>query len=90
MGDTTELKINNHSLVVRSGEGMDYMKAVESYLNKQIAEVKASSRAVSTLDIALLAALNITGEVLKAREKLERVEKHSRVLSELIEKRIGC
>jgi len=90
MADTTELKINNHSLVVKSREGMDYMKAVEAYLNKQIAEVKESSRAVSTLDIALLAALNITGEIIKTRKKLERVEKHSKVLTEFIEKRIGC
>jgi len=90
MADTTELKINNHSLVVKSHEGMDYMKTVEAYLNKQIAEVKESSRAVSTLDIALLAALNITGEIIKTRKKLERVEKHSKILTEFIEKRIGC
>ncbi len=90
MGDTTELRINNHSLIVKSNEGMEYMKAVEAYLNRQIEEVKENTRAVSTLDIALLAALNITGEVIKTREKLEEVEQHSKVLSEFIEKRIGC
>ena len=90
MGETTEVRINNHSLVVKSNEGMENMKAVEAYLNEQIEEVKKTSRAVSTLDIALLAALNITGEVLKTREKLEKVEKHSKVLTEFIEERIGC
>ncbi len=90
MGDTTEIRINNHSLVVKSNEGMEYMKAVEAYLNQQIEEIKKTTRAVSTLDIALLAALNITGEVLKTREKLEKVEKHSKVLTEFIEERIGC
>ncbi len=90
MGDTTELKINNHSLVVKSGEGMEYMRAVEAYLNKQIEEVKENTRAVSTLDITLLAALNITGEALKTREKLEKIEKDSKALTEFIEKRIGC
>ncbi len=90
MGDTTEIRINNHSLVVKSSEGTEYMKAVEAYLNQQIEEVKKTTRAVSTLDIALLAALNITGEVLKTREKLEKVEKHSKVLTEFIEERIGC
>ncbi len=90
MGETTELRIDNHSLVVKSDEGMEYMRAVEAYLNQQIEEVRKNSRAVSTLDIALLAALNITGEVLKTKEKLEKVEKHSKALTEFIEERIGC
>jgi len=90
MGETTELRINNHSLVVKSTEGTEYIKAVEAYLNTQIEEVKKNSRAVSTLDVALLAALNITGEILKTRKQLEKVEEHSKALTEFIEERIGC
>ncbi|MFQ5427566.1 MAG: cell division protein ZapA [Thermodesulfobacteriota bacterium] len=90
MGKTAELNLNNHSLVVKSGEGTEYMRTVEAYLNKKIEEVKEGTRAVSTLDVALLAALNITGEVIKTRERLEKVERHSRELTDFIEKRIGC
>ncbi|MFQ5354639.1 MAG: cell division protein ZapA [Thermodesulfobacteriota bacterium] len=90
MGTKAELTLNNHSLVVQSGEGTEYMKTVEAYLNKKIEEVKEGTRAVSTLDVALLAALNITGEVIKTRERLEKVERHSRELTDFIEKRIGC
>ena len=75
---------------MKSSEGIEYMKAVEEYLNRRIEEVKANSRAVSSLDIALLAALNITGEVLKTKARLEEVERRSKILTEFIEKRIGC
>ncbi|MFQ5480440.1 MAG: cell division protein ZapA [Thermodesulfobacteriota bacterium] len=90
MGKTAELRLNNHSLVVKSGEGMDYMRSVEAYLNEKIDEVKNNTKAVSTLDVALLAALNITGEAIKTRETLEKVERQSRELTDFIEKRIGC
>ncbi len=90
MGKTAELKLNNHTIAVKSGEGMEYMRIVEAYLNEKIEEVKENTRAVSTLDVALLAALNITGEAIKTKERLEQVERHSRELTDFIEKRIGC
>jgi Uncharacterized protein conserved in bacteria len=84
-----ELMINGHRLVVKSEEDEDYIRTVEEYLNKKIEEVKKSSRAVSTLDLALLAALNITGEVIKSKEILERLEKKSEELTELIGRRLA-
>ncbi|GMR04590.1 MAG: hypothetical protein BMS9Abin23_0490 [Thermodesulfobacteriota bacterium] len=89
MKKAAELKINGHRLVVKSEEGEEYIKAVESYLNNKIEEVKNNTRAVSTLDLALLAALNITGEVIKSKEILERLEKKSEELTELIGRKIA-
>ncbi len=83
-----ELKIYGHRLVVKSEEGEDYMRAVENYLNTKIEEVKETTKAVSTLDLALLAALNITGEVIKTKEILERLGRKSEELSELIDRRL--
>ncbi|HLC17672.1 MAG TPA: cell division protein ZapA [Thermodesulfobacteriota bacterium] len=89
MKKAAELKINGHRLIVKSEEGEEYIKAVEEYLNKKIEEVKEKTKAVSTLDLTLLAALNITGEVIKTKEILERLGKKSEELAELIDERLG-
>jgi cell division protein ZapA len=88
MKKVAELNIQGHRLVVKSHEGEAYMRAVEDYLNNKIEEVKEKTKAVSTLDLALLAALNITGEVIKTKETLERLGKRSEELAELIDRRL--
>ncbi len=84
-----ELKICGHVLTVKSAEGEDYIRAVEDYLNNKIEEVKGTTKAVSTLDLALLAALNITGEVIKTKEKLERLGRKSEELADMIDRRLA-
>lgn len=88
MKKVAELKIFGHKLLVKSDEGEDYIRAVENYLNTKIEEVKENTKAVSSLDVALLAALNITGEVIKTREMLEKVGRKSEELAELIDSRL--
>ncbi|MBI5809933.1 MAG: cell division protein ZapA [Deltaproteobacteria bacterium] len=88
MKKVAELKINGHKLVVKSEEGEEYIKAVEDYLNNKIEEVKENTKAVSTLDLALLAALNITGEAIKTKEMLERLERKSEELAGVIDSRL--
>lgn len=88
MKKVAELRINGHKLVVKSEEGEEYIRAVEDHLNHKIEEVKENTKAVSTLDLALLAALNITGEVIKTKEILERVGRKSEELAELIDRRL--
>lgn len=85
MKQAAELKIYGHRLVVKSEEGEEHIRAVENYLNNKIEEVKENTKAVSTLDLALLAALNITGEVIKTKEMLERLGKRSEELALLID-----
>lgn len=89
MKNVVELKINGHKLVVRSVEGVEYIKAVEDYLNNKIEEVKENTKAVSTLDLTLLAALNITGEALKTKEILERLGEKSEELTQQIDRRLA-
>ncbi|MBI5885959.1 MAG: cell division protein ZapA [Deltaproteobacteria bacterium] len=83
-----ELKIDGHRLVVKSEEDEVYIRAVENYLNNKIEEVKENTKAASTLDLALLAALNITGEVLKTKETLDKIGKRTEELEELIDRNI--
>lgn len=89
MKKVAELKIHGHRIVVKSEEGEEYIRAVESYLNNKIEEVKETTKAVSTLDLALLAALNITGEVIKTKETLERLGRRSEELVERIDTVLG-
>jgi len=84
-----ELLINGHRLIVRSEEDAEHIKAVEEYLNHKIEEVKENTKAVSTLDLALLAALNITGEVIKTKETLRKLGRRSEELAEKIDRRLG-
>ncbi len=82
-----EIRILGQKLVVKSDENKDYIKDVEDYLNGKIDEIKESTKAVSTLDLALLTALNVTGEYLRTRQTLEKVEKKSEELIQRIDRR---
>lgn len=88
MKNVVELRILGQRLQVKSDEDESSVRAVESYLSEKIEVVRGGSKAVATLDLALLAALNITGELIKAREKLQDVEKKSAELSQLIARRL--
>ncbi len=83
-----EIKINGHKLVVKSPDGDEHLRIVEDYLNSKIEEVKEKTRAASTLDLVLLAALNITGEVIKSTEALNETKKRSKEISKQIDRRL--
>ena len=88
MKKVTELRIYGHRLTVKSDEDEECMRAIENYLNNKIEEVKENTKAVSTLDLALLAALNIAGEAIKTKEILERLGEKSEELALQIDKRL--
>jgi len=79
-----ELTILGQRLVIKSDEDSAYIRNVEEYLNAKIMEVREKTRAVATLDLALLVALNVTGELLKAREDLDGIEERSEDLNRQI------
>ncbi len=84
MGNVVELTILGQRLVIKSDEDSAYIRNVEEYLNAKITEVREKTRAVATLDLALLVALNVTGELLKAREDLDGIEERSEGLTRQI------
>lgn len=87
MKDALELNILGQKLAIKSVEDENYVRAVEDFLNGKINEVRDSTKAVATLDLALLAALNVTDELMKARRVMEDVEERSGALVEQIERR---
>ena len=88
MGKVVELTILGQRLVIKSDEDSAYIRNVEEYLNEKIREVSEKTKAVATLDLVLLVALNISGELLKAREDLDgievRAEDMNRQIAELL------
>ena len=88
MGNVVELTILGQRLVIKSDEDGEYIRNVEEYLNSKIREVREKTKAVATLDLALLVALNVTGELLKAREDLDGIEDRSRQLNRQIAERL--
>ncbi len=89
MKKTIEINILEQKLLVKSEEGEEYIKEVEAYLNKKVEEIKKTTRAVSTLDVVLLTALNMAGDYLKTIERLGELENRSGKLAKLIERKLA-
>jgi len=66
---------------------------VARYVNEKIDEVLNKTRSVSTLNVAILTALNIADDLLREKEKrmilLHEIEKKSEELAEKIDLRLS-
>ena len=82
-----EVNILEQKLLVKSEDGEEHVQRVADYLNSKIEEVKKNSKAVSTLNVALLAAMNIADDYFEAKNKLVRLEARAKELSGFIDKR---
>ncbi len=83
-----EIQILGQKLIVKSDEKEEYIREVENYLNSKVEEIKESTKAVSTLDIALLTALNIASEFIRTKKMLARVDRRSEELIKHIDRRL--
>ena len=81
-----EVNILEQKLLVKSEDGEEHVKMVVDYLNSKIEEVKKNSKAVSTLNVALLAAMNIADDYFETKERLVKLEGRAKELSKLIDK----
>lgn len=89
MKQTLELNILGRKLTVKSDEREDFVRAVEDLLDHTIQEAKDSTKAVATMDLALLVSLNLASELVKTRSALEEVEKRSEELTQMLERRMS-
>jgi cell division protein ZapA len=88
----TSISVFGHEYTVRGVEDPEYARRVASYVDQQMRQVAKESGQVSSIRIAVLAALNITDELFRERESgsvvtdrlRERVEKMTRSLEESI------
>ena len=88
-----KVKISGQDYVVRSTAGQQYIERVAKYVDEKMQEIKASGIDDSQqLRIAVLAAMNITDELLtykKEKKKfVEKVEAKAIAITEFVENRI--
>jgi len=82
------LEILGREFTIRSDEGEERVKKIGEYVNRKIQEITNDGKAVSTLNAAILAALNIANEYFELQERQKAltrsVEDKSGLLVELI------
>jgi cell division protein ZapA len=88
-----EIKVFHQTYTVRTDAGEDHIQEIARYVNAKMEEVLRKTKSVSTLNVAILTALNIADDLLK--ERLEReallheIETKTKGLAEKIELKIG-
>jgi cell division protein ZapA len=88
-----EIKVFGQTYTVKTDAEEDHIQAVAQYVNEKISEVLKKTRSVSSLNVAILTALNIADDLLREKEKrralLHEIESKSRDLAEKIDIEIG-
>ena len=90
---SVEIKVFGQTYTVKTDAEEDHIQEVARYVNEKIDEVLNKTRSVSTLNVAILTALNIADDLLKEKEKrmilLHEIEKKSEELAEKIDLRLS-
>ena len=88
-----EIKVFGQIFSVKTDADEDHIQAVARYVNEKMDEVLRKTRSVSTLNVAILTALNIADDLLKEKEQrkalLREVEVKSKDLVERINGRMA-
>jgi cell division protein ZapA len=88
-----EIKVFGQTYTVKTDAEENYIQEVAKHVNEKMEEVLRKTKSVSTLNVAILTALNIADDLLKEREKrialLREIEAKSRDLVEKIDVNIG-
>jgi cell division protein ZapA len=63
-----QVEIFGQSYALRAGEDPAYLKGLAAFVDKHMKEVAQASGAVDSVRVAVLAALNISDELMQARQ----------------------
>jgi cell division protein ZapA len=88
-----EIKVFGQTYTVKTDAEEDYIKEVAKYVNEKMEEVLKKTKTVSTLNVAILTALNIADDLIKEKEKrtalVREIEAKSKDLVEKIDVKVG-
>ncbi len=88
-----EIKVFGQTYTVKTDAEEDYIQEVAKYVNEKMEEILKKTKSVSTLNVAILTALNIADDLLREKEKrtalLREVGAKSKELVEKIDMKIG-
>jgi cell division protein ZapA len=95
MKNQVRVEILGREYTIRSDEGEERVKKIAEYVDEKLKKISESTRATSTLNAAILAAMDIANEYFEAQERrtnlyqrVEEIETKSGRLIELINARI--
>jgi cell division protein ZapA len=84
-----EIKVFGQTYTVKTDAEEGYIQEVAKYVNEKMDEVLKKTKSVSTLNVAILTALNIADDLLREKEKritlLQEVDTKSKDLGEKID-----
>jgi cell division protein ZapA len=88
-----DIKVFGHVYTVKTDTGEEHIQRVAQYVNEKMDEVVKNTKSVSSLNVAILTALNIADDLIKERTKrlalLQEVERKSKDLVEKINMNIN-
>lgn len=88
-----EIKVFGQTYTVKTDAEEDHIQGVARYVNEKMEEVLKKTRSVSTMNVAILTALNIADDLLKEKERrialLREIETKSKDLAEKIDVNLG-
>lgn len=86
MKKSFEVNIFNHKFTLKSEEDERYVQRVADFVNRKLFEIQEKTKSVSSLNIALLAALNIADDLFKMKlDKRGRHDKAKGKIKEIIQ-----
>jgi len=85
MKEPVEVEILGQRLTVASDDGPVHVREVARLVDEQLRRLSDAHRSVSSVQLALLAALNMGSELSKLRGEIDHVNDRLRKLSELVE-----
>ena len=88
-----EIKVFGQAYTVKTDVEESHIQEVARYVNEKMDEVLKKTRSVSSLNVAILTALNLADDLLKEKEKrvalLRDIEVKSKDLAEKIDSRLN-
>src|SRR4030042_5890476 len=88
-----EIKVFGQTYTVKTDAEEDYIQEVAKYVNEKMDEVLKKTKSVSTMNVAILTALNISDDLLKEKKErivlLQEIEARSKDLVEKIDIKMG-
>jgi cell division protein ZapA len=88
-----EIKVFGQTYTVKSDAEEDHIQEVAQYVNEKIDDVLKKTKSISSLNVAILTALNLADDLLKEKERraalLRAIERKSKELTEKIDLRIS-
>jgi cell division protein ZapA len=75
MEDPIQIQVLGQKFTLKGDYDIEYVNRVEKYINDKIQEVQNQTSSLSTNNLLLLVALNLTAEYLKKEDEIEEVLK---------------